>query len=67
MIRLVAIAGYVIVGLAGVLLVWVSRRQPNEIAPMSTLLNGVMQSRAVRITLIVFWWWIGWHFFVVGP
>jgi hypothetical protein len=26
-----------------------------------------MASRAVRITIIVFWWWLGWHFFAAAP
>lgn len=67
MSRAIAIAGFVVVGLLGVLLVVGSRRDPERVAPLSTLLDDVMQSRAVRLTLVVFWWWLGWHFFVTAP
>ncbi|WP_066519851.1 DUF6186 family protein [Curtobacterium ammoniigenes] len=58
---------YATIGLAGLTLVIVSRRIPDRIAPASTLLNRVLRTRAARITVLTFWWWLGWHFFVSGP
>jgi hypothetical protein len=31
------------------------------------VLDLVMADRAARITVMLFWWWIGWHFLVVAP
>jgi hypothetical protein len=32
------------------------------VTPVGTLLDRVMVSRPVRITIFAFWWWLGWHF-----
>jgi hypothetical protein len=44
-----------------------SRRSPQRTAPIDKLLDRVMASRAARITILVFWWWLGWHFLVTPP
>ena len=67
MSRIVTILGFVAVGVFGLVLAWYGRRAPDRVSPFSTLLDRVMASRAIRITIIVFWWWLGWHFFVVAP
>jgi uncharacterized protein DUF6186 len=28
------------------------------------MLVAVFVDRAVRVALVVFWWWLGWHFLV---
>lgn len=65
--RLVTIVGFVLCGVAMVVLVITSRRQPDRVAPFSRLLERVMVSRAARVTLVLFWWWLGWHFLVTAP
>ncbi|HWD62640.1 MAG TPA: DUF6186 family protein [Humibacter sp.] len=67
MSRFITIAGFVAVGVFGLVLAWYGRRAPDRVAPFGTLLDRVMASRAIRITIVVFWWWLGWHFFVVAP
>jgi hypothetical protein len=67
MIRLVTIAGFVLCGVLALALVVMSRRNADRIAPLSELLDQVMVSRATRLTIMVFWWWLGWHFIVAAP
>ncbi|MGN6126425.1 MAG: DUF6186 family protein [Humibacter sp.] len=67
MSRIITIAGFIAVGLFALVLAWYGRREPERVAPFGTLLDRVMASRAIRITILMFWWWLGWHFFVVAP
>ncbi|NNC11487.1 hypothetical protein HII28_06285 [Planctomonas sp. JC2975] len=67
MSRIITIAGFAAVVVFGLVLAWYSRRAPDRVAPLGTLLDRVMASRAIRITIIVFWWWLGWHFFAAAP
>jgi hypothetical protein len=60
------IAVYAACGLAAAALVVLSRLRPRLIAPISRVLDRVFAVRAVRIVLLVFWFWLGWHFFVAG-
>lgn len=65
--RAVTIAGFVLCGVLILGLVVQSRRAPLRVARVSTLLDAVMADRAARFTLLLFWWWLGWHFLVVPP
>lgn len=67
MSRAVTIVGFIACGAFALLLVVDSRRNPDKTAPLATLLDKVMASRAARITILVFWWWLGWHFLVTPP
>ncbi|MFC4242079.1 DUF6186 family protein [Gryllotalpicola reticulitermitis] len=66
MMRDLTIAGYVAIGLAGVALAVFSRVRPRRIAPLGKALGRVFASRPARVVLTVFWFWLGWHFFVAG-
>ncbi|WP_268920992.1 DUF6186 family protein [Paramicrobacterium chengjingii] len=46
---------------AAALTLW-SDRRPATVSPPSRILDEIFVSNAGRITVIVFWWWIGWHF-----
>jgi hypothetical protein len=63
----VTIAGFVVCGVLIVALVVQSRLRPDRIAPLGTLLDRVMADRAARFTILLFWWWLGWHFLVTPP
>ena len=65
--RWVTIGGFLLCGLLIVALVVQSRRRPDRIAPLGSLLDRVMADRAARVTILLFWWWIGWHFLVTPP
>lgn len=67
MSRTFTIIGFCVCGALAIALWWVSKRNPDRVAPIDELLDEVMVSRAVRLTVMVFWWWIGWHFIVAAP
>lgn len=62
MSRIISIIGYCVCAVFGLMLVIESRRDPDKITPLSELLDRVLTTRAARITIFVFWWWLGWHF-----
>lgn len=65
--RDVTIAGFLLCGIAMAALVLQSHRDPLRIAPFTALLDVVLADRAARFTVLLFWWWLGWHFLVVPP
>jgi Mn2+/Fe2+ NRAMP family transporter len=65
--RMVTVAGFVVCAIAIVALVVQSRRTPERLAPFASLLDVVMADRAARFTILLFWWWLGWHFLVTPP
>ncbi len=67
MTRIVTIAGFIACGVAILVLALTSRREGSRMASFGELLDGVMQDRAARVTIVLFWWWIGWHFLVTPP
>ncbi len=67
MSRVVTIAGFLACGVAMLTLALASRRARSPFASFGELLDGVMQDRAARVTIILFWWWLGWHFLVTPP
>jgi len=64
MIHGVVVAGYVLVPVAGLALVLWARLKPGNLAGLGELLGRVFAGRAARITLLLFVWWLGWHFLV---
>ena len=60
--HLITLGVYVICLAAAVALTLWSRRHPDEVTPPGALLDALFASRAARIAIILFWWWIGWHF-----
>nr|WP_275588522.1 DUF6186 family protein [Microlunatus panaciterrae] len=32
---------------------------------MAGILDRVMERRVSRLTILLFWWWLGWHFLLV--
>lgn len=60
----ITLAVYGICVLAALSFTWWAYNHPGDIAPVGRLLDAVFASRAGRITLTVFWWWLGWHFLV---
>jgi len=64
MIYVLVVVGYVLVPVAGLALVVVSRVKPVALAGLGELLGHVFAVRAARVTLLLFVWWLGWHFLV---
>ena len=64
MTRILAIGGFLLCGLAFVVLEALSRRSGARWAPLGELAVVVLRKRSTRVCVLVFWWWIGWHFFI---
>ncbi|MCC6270301.1 MAG: hypothetical protein IT190_03405 [Microbacteriaceae bacterium] len=63
-IRLLTVAGFVACLLLIVILDLVARREPQKVTPLASMIDHVMASRSARIGILLFWWWLGWHFLV---
>lgn len=57
--------GFLAIGVGILVLVYVGQRRREQFATFGELLDRVMTTRAARICVLTFWWWLGWHFFVV--
>ncbi len=51
------LVGAVLLAVGGALPRW-------RIGTVVELLDAVLAERAPRIALVLFWWWLGWHFLV---
>jgi hypothetical protein len=56
--------GFAVEGIAVVALVLLGYRRNDRFATFGELLDRVMTTRAARICILTFWWWLGWHFLV---
>jgi hypothetical protein len=65
-VREITIVGFALCLLAAIAVEVAARRDPNRIAPLGDLLDRVMATRSARVGILLFWWWVGWHF-LVGP
>ncbi|MGK2853422.1 MAG: DUF6186 family protein [Microbacteriaceae bacterium] len=43
-------------------LVILAQRDADQFASLGELLDRAMETRAIRFTILVFWWWLDWHF-----
>lgn len=57
-------SGFLLYLIALIGLELVARREPTVLAPAGDLFDRVLASRPARLTIVVFWWWLGWHIFV---
>jgi hypothetical protein len=62
--RDITIAGFLACAVAAVVLELRARQRPDDLAPVGSLLERVMATRSARIGILLFWWWLGWHFLV---
>lgn len=65
--RAVAIGGFVLAMGLIVAVEWAARREASRIPTLGDVCGAVMRAEVGRvpvgrILLLVFWWWIGWHF-----
>jgi hypothetical protein len=61
---ILTIAGFAVCALAIVVLVVLGERDNDRFASLAEILDRVMATRAARLAILVFWWWLGRHFFV---
>lgn len=62
--RQVTIAGYLLLVCGAVAMTTLPRVRPNGFAPATSVLDDALATMPARITLITFWWWLGWHFLI---
>lgn len=62
--RILTICAYLVCLVAAVVVEIAARRDPERIAPIGNLMDRVMETRSARIGILLFWWWLGWHFLV---
>ncbi|AXH97553.1 DUF6186 family protein [Ornithinimicrobium avium] len=60
--RLVTVAAYSAVALLVAALLVLPRVRPDLLERPSVLADRMMGEPAARVVLVVFWWWLGWHF-----
>jgi hypothetical protein len=65
--RLITIIGFCAWGLAALAVELAARLNPERLAPLGELLGTVLASRPARVVIVLFWWWLGWHFLVAPP
>lgn len=58
---IISTAFFLLCTTALVLTTWRIRRRDPE-ATVTDLFDRLLEDRAVRIAVIVVWWWLGWHF-----
>lgn len=63
-IRLLTIAGFLVCLIAVGILELVAKRDPERLTPLTSMVDHVMANRSTRIGILLFWWWLGWHFLV---
>jgi hypothetical protein len=59
--RDVFLAGYVLVGVALLALVLLSRRRPSAVATVSEFADAATRRRLGRVIVLIVWWWVGFH------
>ncbi|SDP02287.1 hypothetical protein SAMN04515671_2701 [Nakamurella panacisegetis] len=64
MTRVLTIALFVACGLGLAVLQWRGASEPGRAGTLGAVLRSTMSHRSSRMTVVVFWWWLGWHFFV---
>jgi hypothetical protein len=62
--RAVTIGVFVVLALAAVAATVVAHRWPDRLLGLGAVLDVVLASRAARVVVLLFWLWLGWHFFV---
>ena len=60
--RGITILGYVVIGLAALVVEAFARRPGSRVPTLSEVLRYVMRERWGRVGMLLVWWWLGFHF-----
>lgn len=59
------VAGYLAILAVGFVLWFATRNgRGSKLTSLDTMFKHLLRYRGTRIGLILFWWWLGWHFLV---
>lgn len=59
------IAGYLVLLSIGFVLWFATRHNTgSRLTNLGTMFQHLLRYRGTRLGLIIFWWWLGWHFLV---
>jgi hypothetical protein len=62
--RTLTIAGYLLLVLAAVGLEAAARRKRSRLPSIGDVFGKLSARRLGHVGVMVWWWWLGWHFFV---
>lgn len=54
--------GFLLVGALVAGLEWAARRSDSGVPTLDELRQHGMAHRASQVTILLLWWWTGWHF-----
>ena len=60
--RSMTIGAYAVLALMLVVTEVVARRQPRAATTVTDMVRRVCRTRSGQLTLVLAWWWLGWHF-----
>jgi hypothetical protein len=60
--RAITVTGYVLIGVAALVVELLARRPGSRIPTVSQLLRQLMRERWGRVGMLLVWWWLGFHF-----
>ncbi|HET6632902.1 MAG TPA: DUF6186 family protein [Rhodanobacteraceae bacterium] len=58
------IAGFVLCGVIIGVLIALGELPRSRIASSAHLFGHILRTRSGTVTVVLFWWWVGWHFLV---
>jgi hypothetical protein len=62
--RLIVLGLYAALAMSAAALILLAHRPGTSLVRLSTLLQVILADRSVRVVVLLFWWWLGWHFLV---
>lgn len=62
--RLIVVAQYAALAGAAATMIVLGHRPGSRFVPLAAVLQAILVHRSIRIVIVVFWWWLGWHFLV---
>lgn len=57
---------FAILGSALIGLELAGHRRGSRVPTVGRLLRAALRKRPVLVLVVLTWWWVGWHFFVMG-
>lgn len=62
--RILTIVGFLACLGAVAVLDVIAKRDAEKLTSLTGMIEHVMVTRSARIAILLFWWWLGWHFLV---